>query len=524
MPELSATHVLLLLLAGGAVGAAFVLLRGMGREADAVASVREQLAATAATERAVLETRFASLRDELAATAAERDRLRDESHQLAERLNALRVDHARLESRLDGLTTERAGAVAGLEERLGQATRQVEGLQAENRDLKSAQAALESRLEAEGRHAAERVAELEGARKRMSEEFQNLANRILEEKGKAFAEQSQGRLDALLKPVREQLDGFRRKVEEVHLHDTRERASLREQLELLKQLNQQMNDEARNLTRALKGDKKAQGNWGELVLEHVLEQCGLRAGHEYEVQGSYRDADQRLLRPDVVVHLPEEKDIVIDSKVSLVAWTEYVAAEDDAARDLALKAHVQAVRTHIATLSAKDYAQLPGLRSLDFVLMFMPIEAAFMAAFQHDEKLFGDAFEKRIAVVTPTTLLATMRTVESLWRNERQNDNARRIADQAGRVYDKLRGYLEDFEKLGTQLATVQRTYDGARRKLSEGQGNLVRQAETFRELGVKVRKALPRSFVDDADGEDALDTTEAGDADDADDDGTASD
>ena len=515
MPELSATNVLLLLLAGGAVGAAVVLLRSMGREAAAVAAVREQLAATAATEGAVQQARLDALRDELATTAADRQRLQEEASRVGEALNTLRVEHARLESRLDGVTAERAGAVAGLEERLEQAVRQVQALQADNRDLKSAQAALESRLEAERRHAAERVAELEAARKRMTEEFQNLANRILEEKGKAFAEQSQGRLDALLKPVREQLDGFRRKVEEVHLHDTRERASLREQLELLKQLNQQMNDEARNLTRALKGDKKAQGNWGELVLERVLEQCGLRAGHEYEVQGSYRDTDQRLLRPDVVVHLPEEKDIVIDSKVSLVAWTEYVAAEDDAAREQALKAHVQAVRNHIATLSAKDYAHLPGLRSLDFVLMFMPIEAAFMAAFQHDDKLFGDAFEKRIAVVTPTTLLATMRTVESLWRNERQNDNARRIAEQAGRVYDKLRGYLEDFDKLGTQLATVQRTYDGARRKLSEGQGNLVRQAETFRELGVKVRKALPRSFVDDADGEG---TGEEGDGADADD------
>jgi DNA recombination protein RmuC len=337
----------------------------------------------------------------------------------------------------------------------------------------------------------------------MSDEFQNLANRILEEKGKALGEQSRSSLDALLKPVREQLEGFRRRVDEVHHQDVQQRAALQGQLDLLKQLNQQMNDEARNLTRALKGDKKAQGNWGELVLERVLEQCGLRAGHEYELQGSYRDADNRLLRPDVVVHLPEGKEIVIDSKVSLVAWSDYVAAEDEVGRERALRAHVAAVRNHVNALSAKDYTDLKGVRSLDFVLMFMPIEASFMAAFQHDEKLFGDAFEKRIAVVTPTTLLATMRTVESLWRNERQNENSVRIADQAGRVYDKLRGFLEDFERIGSQLATVQRSFDGARKKLTEGRGNLLSQAESFRELGIKVRKTIPRSLLDDADAPD---------------------
>ena len=421
MPDLTATHVLLLLLSGAGLGVAVVLLRDLDQ------------------------------------ATAERDRLRGELRELAEQAAELRETKAR----------------------------------------------LEERGESQRRHDQERLQELENARKRMSEEFQNLANRILEEKGKALNEQGRSSLDALLKPVREQLDGFRRKVEEVHLSDTRERASLREQLEMLKQLNQQMNDEARNLTRALKGDKKAQGNWGELVLERVLEQCGLRAGHEYEVQGSYRDADHRLLRPDVVVHLPEGKEIVIDSKVSLVAWSEYVAAEDDLGRERALRAHVLAVRNHINGLSAKDYTDLKGVRSLDFVLMFMPIEAAFMAAFQHDEKLFGDAFEKRIAVVTPTTLLATMRTVESLWRNERQNENSAHIAEQAGKVYDKLRGFLEDFEKIGTQLATVQRSFDGARKKLTEGRGNLLSQAESFRDLGIKVRKPIPRSLLDDADAPD---------------------
>ena len=458
MPELTATHVLLLLLSGAVLGVAVVLLRGMGREAAATDAARERFEAALAAERTLHAERLEAARADLDQSMAERDRLRGELRELAEQAAELRETKAR----------------------------------------------LEERGESQRRHDQERLQELENARKRMSEEFQNLANRILEEKGKALNEQGRSSLDALLKPVREQLDGFRRKVEEVHLSDTRERASLREQLEMLKQLNQQMNDEARNLTRALKGDKKAQGNWGELVLERVLEQCGLRAGHEYEVQGSYRDADHRLLRPDVVVHLPEGKEIVIDSKVSLVAWSEYVAAEDDLGRERALRAHVLAVRNHINGLSAKDYTDLKGVRSLDFVLMFMPIEAAFMAAFQHDEKLFGDAFEKRIAVVTPTTLLATMRTVESLWRNERQNENSAHIAEQAGKVYDKLRGFLEDFEKIGTQLATVQRSFDGARKKLTEGRGNLLSQAESFRDLGIKVRKPIPRSLLDDADAPDA--------------------
>ena len=457
MPDLTATHVLLLLLSGAGLGVAVVLLRGMGREAAAADAARERFEAALAAERTLHAERLEAARADLDQATAERDRLRGELRELAEQAAELRETKAR----------------------------------------------LEERGESQRRHDQERLQELENARKRMSEEFQNLANRILEEKGKALNEQGRSSLDALLKPVREQLDGFRRKVEEVHLSDTRERASLREQLEMLKQLNQQMNDEARNLTRALKGDKKAQGNWGELVLERVLEQCGLRAGHEYEVQGTYRDGDHRLLRPDVVVHLPEGKEIVIDSKVSLVAWSEYVAAEDDLGRERALRAHVLAVRNHINGLSAKDYTDLKGVRSLDFVLMFMPIEAAFMAAFQHDEKLFGDAFEKRIAVVTPTTLLATMRTVESLWRNEHQNENSARIADQAARVYDKLRGFLEDFEKIGTQLTTVQRSYDGARRKLTEGRGNLLSQAESFRDLGVKVRKPIPRTLIDEADAPD---------------------
>ena len=234
-----------------------------------------------------------------------------------------------------------------------------------------------------------------------------------------------------------------------------------------------------------------------MILEKVLEQSGLRKGIEYETQGSFRDTDNRQFKPDVIVRLPENKDVIIDSKVSLVAYERYCSCDDDPQRLDALKQHTESVRTHIKTLSDKDYTSLKGLRSLDFVLLFMPIEAAFMAAFQADEKLFNDAFEHKIVVVTPTTLLATLRTIQNIWRYEQQNENARLIADKAGTLYEKIRGFVEDIEKLGTQLSTLQKTYDGIVNKLTNGSGNLLRQASAFEELGVKVKKKLPKTLLE---------------------------
>ncbi|MGR9053974.1 MAG: DNA recombination protein RmuC, partial [Gammaproteobacteria bacterium] len=223
---------------------------------------------------------------------------------------------------------------------------------------------------------------------------------------------------------------------------------------------------------------------------------------EYETQGAFRDGDNRLYKPDVIVRLPENKDVVIDSKVSLTAYETYCSTEDDQERNQALKAHAEAVREHIKGLGNKDYSSLKGLRSLDFVLMFMPIEAAFVTAFQADEQLFNDAFDHKIVVVTPTTLLATLRTIDNIWRYERQNENARAIADKAGALYDKIRGFAEDLDKLGKQLATVHGTYDGIMNKLVSGQGNLIRQAGSFVDLGVKVKKELPKSFTEQATGD----------------------
>lgn len=390
------------------------------------------------------------------------------------------------------VANEKIGRIPGLETQLQNKTSLLESLRNEH-------TALQTRLQEERRSMEEKLGLLRNAEVQLIAQFENLAGRILEEKTQKFTEQNKTQLDGLLAPFRDQLGDFRKKVDDMHIDEVKDRASLRQEIHSLRQQTQQINQEAINLTRALKGDKKVQGAWGEMILERVLEQSGLRKGIEYETQGGFRDADKRLFKPDVIIHLPEGKDIVIDSKVSLVAYERYAALDDGAEREVALGEHVQAVRNHVRSLGQKDYANLNGLRSLDFILMFMPIEAAFLLAFQHDEKLFNDAFANQIVIVTPTTLLATLRTIENIWRYERQNENAKAIAEKASTVYDKLRGFLEDLEKLGNQLGAVHKTYDDAMNKLTRGRGNLIRQAESFVELGVKVSKRLPRTLLEQA-------------------------
>ncbi|MCX7086397.1 MAG: DNA recombination protein RmuC [Methylococcales bacterium] len=360
-------------------------------------------------------------------------------------------------------------------------------------ETKNAHIELKTRLHEQLKNADEKLALLKDSETRLSTQFENLASKIFEERNKQFTEHNKISLDHIVKPLREQLGEFKQRIETVYDNENKDRVSLTEQIKLLRTETAQMNKEALNLTRALKGDKKTQGNWGEMILESVLERSGLRKGIEYDTQGSFRDEDNRLFKPDVIVHLPEEKDIIIDSKVSLIAYEQYCVAENDIERSQYLKQHTDAVRNHIKGLSAKDYSALKGIRSLDFVLLFMPIEAAFIAAFQADERLFTDAFEHNIVVVTPTTLLATLRTIENIWRYERQNENAKLIADKAGVVYDKIRGFVEDLDKLGKQLSTVQGTYEGVMNKLTHGNGNLIRQANSFVELGIKVKKTLPK-------------------------------
>jgi DNA recombination protein RmuC len=271
------------------------------------------------------------------------------------------------------------------------------------------------------------------------------------------------------------------------------------EVQRLQELNQKIGEDAANLTKALKGDAKTQGTWGEIILERILEESGLRKGIEYDSQGGFRDTDGKLLKPDVVVHLPEEKDIIIDSKVSLVAYEKYVRTEDADERDRAVKDHLISINAHLKSLESKRYDELPGIKSLDFVLMFIPIESAFMLAIDKDSEIFRKAFDQNIMIVSPSTLLVTLRTIQSIWRYEYQNKNALEIAEKAGNLYDKFVGFVADLEKLGDQIDNAQKAYDGAHNKLISGKGNLVSRAQTLIDLGVKSRKRLPASVIQEA-------------------------
>ena len=360
-------------------------------------------------------------------------------------------------------------------------------------------AALNTQLTQERSQNLEKIALLQNAREELSSQFKNLANDILEEKSKRFSEQNQQSLGQLLEPLKTRLQEFQGKVEQVYVQEGKDRSALAEQVRQLMELNRTVSQEANNLTRALKGSNKTQGTWGELILERVLETAGLRKGEEFDVQESHTTGDGKRLQPDVVLHLPEDRHLVIDAKATLVAYEDYANAEDDKHREAALKRHLDAVRAHIKGLSEKNYQDLYGLKSLDFVLMFIPIEPAFMLAVTHDRELFMDAWNKNVLLVSPSTLLFVVRTVASLWRQEAQNRNAQDIAKRGAELYDKLAGFVEDMESLGNRLGQAQKDYDGAISKLSTGRGNLIRQAEMLKKLGVKPNKALPTPMVEQA-------------------------
>jgi DNA recombination protein RmuC len=346
---------------------------------------------------------------------------------------------------------------------------------------------LQGRMEEAQASFAAREKLLRESNERMKIEFESLATKVLNAQG---AQQRQS-LDVMLNPFREQIGDFRKRVEEVYRSDTKERASLLKEMQNLQSASNRINEEAENLTKALKGDNKIQGNWGELVLERILEDSGLRKDHEYFVQPSSRDEQGRIKRPDIVIRLPEGKDVVVDSKVTLVAYEQALSTEDEQARQVYLKQHVDAVRGQVKKLAEQDYDQLPDLRSLDFVLLFIPIESAFTLAMELDSKLFVDAFNKRIMLVSPTTLMMALRIIDNLWQVEKQNRNAQDIAQRAGALYDKLQGVVEEVDKLGKQIGTVQGTYDTLYGRLAGGRGNLVGQAEKLRELGAPVKKVI---------------------------------
>lgn len=391
----------------------------------------------------------------------------------------------------------RASAAEAKAERLPQVEGRLIESEQQLNALNAQVATLTMQLTQERNQSNEKLAWLQSAREELTHQFKNLANDILEEKSKRFSEQNQQSLCQLLDPLKTKLQEFQGKVEQVYVQEGKDRSALAEQVRQLMELNKTVSQEANNLTKALKGSNKTQGNWGELVLERVLEGSGLRKGEEYDVQESHTLPDGRRLQPDVVVHLPDDRHLVIDAKATLVAYEDYANAEDEKHRDAALKRHLDAVRSHIKGLSDKNYQDLYGLKSLDFVLMFIPIEPAFMLAVTHDRDLFMDAWNKNVLLVSPSTLLFVVRTVANLWRQEAQTRNAQDIAKRGAELYDKLAGFVEDMESLGTRLNQAQKDYDGAINKLSTGRGNLIRQAEMLKKLGVKPSKSLPAPMVE---------------------------
>lgn len=400
------------------------------------------------------------------------------------------------------LATLRA-EVAARESRLSEAERARRELQAELAeargalsDHRAAAAAAQAALESERAGATEKLAVLQAARDDLANQFKALAAEILDEKSRKFVEVNQDTLTRLLDPLKTDLAGFRQRVDEVYVKEAEGRSALAEQVRMLSELNGTLREETTNLTKALKGDSKAQGDWGEHLLDRLLESAGLMEGTHYTRQAHLRDAEGTVFRPDVVLHLPQRRQMVLDSKVTLTAYSEYVAATDEVARELHLKAHLASVRTHIKGLGEKDYHALPGVESLDCVVMFLPLEGAFTAALARDPELFQFAWERKVLLVSPSTLLFVVRTVAHVWRQEDQSRNAQEIADRGGKLYDKFVAFVADLDKVGEALEKARGSYDEARRKLVDGSGNLVGQAEKLRKLGVKASKALPTALL----------------------------
>jgi DNA recombination protein RmuC len=353
---------------------------------------------------------------------------------------------------------------------------------------------IKSRTEQEAQQ--DKISLLETAEARLSVQFENLANRIFEERSENFKQQNVSQIDSVLGPLKQQLEGFRQQINESYTHEQSERSALKHQLTHLHELNMRMSQDAVNLTNALKGDNKQQGNWGEVILERVLQESGLREGHEYQTQQELKDDNGKRFKPDVIVHLPEQKDVVIDAKMSLLAYERYFNSTDDDQKQQALKEHVISIRQHIKGLSQKDYHKLHGLKSLDYVLMFIPIEPAFLLAIEHDPSIINFALEQNIMLVSPTNLLVALRTINNIWRYEYQNQNAQTIAKQAAKMYDKFCGFIEDMDKVGRALEGAEKSYQSAMGKLSSGKGNLVRQAHLMQKLGVDTSKQLDKQKV----------------------------
>ncbi len=408
---------------------------------------------------------------------------------------SLQVSNAQLGERVQNAERQ----MQELNQKIASDAATIDVLNRELSDYKSNIRELETRMGEERKAALEKLALLDEAKQKLGNEFKLLANQIFEEKGKAFSEQNRSGMDEILKPVREQLGEFRKRVDEVHLNDAKDRASLKEHLAQLEKLNRQMSEDAVGLTQALKGESKTQGNWGEMILERILETSGLREGHEFLREDSTTIDVNKRLRPDVIVRMPGEKHIIIDSKVSLTDYERAVSAVDAGERKKHIKTHVNSMKSHIKGLADKHYAQLPGLNSPDYVLMFMPIEGAYMMAIEEDQGIFEAAFDKGVAVVTPSTLYATLKLVEQLWRYERQSENVIKLIDRAGKLHDKMASFVESFEEIGTRLEQAQKAYETSLNRIKTGPGNVINQISTLGRLAGKTQKELPKHLTEPA-------------------------
>ena len=360
------------------------------------------------------------------------------------------------------------------------------------------------RLETVNQHLTEKLGtqkqEVEAMQEKLTIQFKNLANDLLEEKSKKFTDQNKVNLEGILKPLGERIQEFEKQIVQTNKESLERNVALRTEVKKLSELNAQITKEAENLTKAIKGDTKTQGNWGEFILESILEKSGLAKDREYRIQTSFLTEEGKRYQPDVIIQLPENRHIIIDAKVSLVNYEQFFNSEQPSEQALVLKKHIQSMRKHIKELSEKNYQSQYDLKGLDFVLMFVPIEPAFSLAVQHDLGLFNEAYEKNIVLVSPTTLMATLRTIANIWKHEYQNQNALEIAQQGGALYDKFVGFVEDLKHLGRQMDIAQKAYAEAMKKLYEGKGNLIRRAQNIKTLGARTSKALDQNLIDRAD------------------------
>lgn len=403
------------------------------------------------------------------------------------KINRLDKDNSLMQDRLIALQKGNNQVTEKLEKEMVRAEELSRDLAVAENDKKH----LKEKLETQ-------VKELEEMQKKFSLEFENIASKILKNNTLEFSQLSQKNIGDILNPLKERIVSFEKKVQETYEKELRDSTSLREELKKLSELNKQISLDASNLTNALKSDTKKQGNWGEIILERVLERSGLIKGEEYVIQESVRNASGELLRPDVIINLPDQKHVIVDSKVSLTAYEAFVSADAPGQKEKFLKQHSESIKNHINELSNKNYQNIPGVNSPDFVLLFIPIESSFSVAVKADIEMFNYAWSKNIVIVSPTTLLATLRTIASLWKHEKQTRNALEIANQSGKLYDKFVLFLQDLEKMDGQINTLRNTFDEAHKKISTGRGNLIGKVENLRRMGAKTSKEIPSNYLYD--------------------------